>query len=365
MKILFLNWRDIKNPTGGGAEIYVHEIARRLVLRGHKINLITAAFPSCRENEIIDGIEIIRMGNRYTVYLLAKKYYMKNYNNFDIVVDSINTRPFMTPKFVRKNTPIIAIIYQLAREFWFYEMPFPINWLGRYWLEPRWLRNYVDIPTIAISKSTAQDLTEIGFKHVEIINVGLNIQPLSIIPEKENSPTLIFVGRMGYAKCPDHVLEAFMYIKKAIPHAKLWMVGDGAMRKELEARKMIDVSFFGYVEDRIKYDLMSRAHIILVPGLREGWGLVVTEANAMGTAAVGYNIHGLRDSIQDGKNGILCEPSPRAMAEKAICLLKNEKLRNQLYSNALQYAGKFTWDRSEECFQAVLERKDVGNGAGR
>jgi len=45
---------------------------------------------------------------------------------------------------------------------------------------------------------------------------------------------------MGHAKLPDHIIEAFTYIKKSIPAAKLWMVGDGKMRKKLE--KILDMS---------------------------------------------------------------------------------------------------------------------------
>lgn len=355
MRILFFNWRDIKNPASGGAEIYIYEIAKRLALKGHQIHLITAAFSGCEKREIIDGIKIIRAGNKYTVYLAAKEYYKKNFKSFDIVVDGINTRPFMTPKFVGKNTPIVAIIYQLAKEFWFYETPFPINWLGYYWLEPRWLKNYINIPTITISKSTMQDLLEIGYRYVEIVPVGLNIQPLSCIPEKEDLPTLIFVGRMGHAKCPDHVLDAFSYIKKELPDARLWMVGDGAMKRKLQKRKIADVTFFGHVENTKKFEIMSRAHVILVPGVREGWGLVVTEANAMGTPAVGYNIHGLRDSIKDEKTGLLCEPNPEAMAMKTVELLQDEALRERLSRNALSLAGEFNWERSAEEFLKAVE----------
>jgi glycosyltransferase involved in cell wall biosynthesis len=355
MKILFFNWRDIKNPAGGGAEIYTHEIAKRLVLKGYEVYLITARFPGCKTNEIIDGIKIIRLGNKYTVYLEAKKYYKKHFENLDFVIDGINTRPFMTPKFVGKNTRIIAIIYQLAREFWFYETPFPISWLGYYLLEPSWLKGYIDIPTITVSKSTMQDLLEIGYKYVEIVPIGLNIQALPCISKKEDLPTLIFIGRMGYAKCPDHVLEGFSYIKEELPNAKLWMVGNGAMKRKLEMQRTVDVTFFGHVENLKKFELMSRAHLILVPGLREGWGIVVTEANAMGTPAIGYNIHGLRDSIKNGDTGILCEPTPKAMAEKAIELLKNSSLRKKLSENALRWSREFNWDKSAEKFMEVIE----------
>lgn len=226
MNILIYNWRDIKNPASGGAEVLTHEIAKRLVLKGHKITLFTSAFAGCNKNESIDGVDIIRSGGRFTVYLNAPKFYKKHAGEYDVVVDEINTRPFMTPDFVKDGTPVVALIHQLAREFWFYEMPFPINWIGNHILEDRWLKNYIDIPTITVSQSTKNDLIDLGFKDITIIPEGINFKPLPDVPEKEKKPTLIFVGRMGHAKLPDHVMEAFAYIKKSIPDAKLWMVGD-------------------------------------------------------------------------------------------------------------------------------------------
>lgn len=355
MDILIYNWRDIKNPAAGGAEVVTHEIAKRLVLKGHKIILFTAAFAGCISNETIDGVEIIRSGGRFAVYLKAEQYYKKHAGEFDIVVDEINTRPFLTPKFVTDGTPIIALIHQLAREFWFYETPFPINWIGYNILEDRWLKNYIDIPTITVSQSTKNDLIDLGFKDITIISEGINFKPLPDIPEKEKEPTLIFVGRMGRAKLPDHVMKAFTHIKKSIPDAKLWMVGDGKMRKKLEENKPEDVTFFGYVDGNKKHELMSRAHAILVPGVREGWGLVVTEANALGTPAVGYNVHGLRDSIRDGQTGLLCEPNPEAMADIAVRLLQDDTLREGLSENALAWAGVFDWDRTAEEFMKAIE----------
>ena len=355
MNILIYNWRDIKNSAAGGAEVVTHEIAKRLVSKGHKICLFTAAFKGCKKNETIDGVEIVRSGSRYSVYIKAKQYYKKHFGKYDVVVDEINTRPFMTPKFVKDSTPVIALIHQLAREFWFYEMPFPINWIGYHILEDRWLANYIDIPTITISQSSENDLVDLGFKNITIIPMGINFKPLSGIPEKEKELTLIFVGRMGYAKRPDHVVEAFQYIQKRIPDAKLWMVGDGAMRQKLENKKVDGVTFFGYVDSEKKLELMSRAHTILVPGVREGWGLVVTEANAMGTPAIGYNIPGLRDSIRDCETGLLCEPKPEAMAEKAIELLQDEMLLEKLSRNALEWSRNFNWDKSAENFLRIIE----------
>lgn len=355
MKILIFNWRDVKNPAAGGAEVFTHEIAKRLVLMGHKITLFTAAFAGSRKSEIIDGVEIVRSGGRYCVYSKARQYYKKHSREFDAVIDEINTRPFMTPKFVKDGTPVIALIHQLAREFWFYETPFPLSWIGYHWLEDRWLKNYTDIPTITVSQSTKQDLLDLGFRDITIIPEGLNIKPLTSIPEKEDDITLTFIGRMGKAKRPDHAIEAFIRIKERIPDAKLWMLGDGAMRQKLEDNKPDGVTFFGHVDGEKKYELLSRAHAILVPGVREGWGLVVTEANAMGTPAVGYDVHGLRDSIRDGETGLLCDCNPEAMADKAVRLLQDEALWIKLTGNALEWAGEFDWGRSAVETLKILE----------
>ncbi|WP_445475524.1 glycosyltransferase family 4 protein [Methanococcoides methylutens] len=355
MNILIYNWRDTKNPAAGGAEVFTQEIAKRLVSQGHEISLFTSAFDGCKNNETVDGVQIIRSGNRYTVYLKAKQYYKKHAGEFDVVIDEINTRPFMTPKFVKDGTPVIALIHQLAREFWFLETRFPVNWLGYHLFEDRWLKNYIDIPTMTVSQSTKQDLSNLGFKDLTIISEGLNIVPVSAVPEKEDDPTFIFVGRMGHAKRPDHVVEAFIHIKKSIPNAKLWMVGDGAMRQELEKNKIDGVTFFGYVAAEKKYELMSRAHAILVPGVREGWGLIVTEANAMGTPAIGYNIHGLRDSIRDSETGLLCDPDPQSMAEKVVEFVSSNNLQESYTTNAINWASEFNWDISAKEFLHALE----------
>jgi len=75
----------------------------------------------------------------------------------------------------------------------------------------------------------------------------------------------------------------------------------------------------------------------------------------MGTPAIGYNVHGLRDSIRDGETGLLCETNPEAMAGKAFELLSDNALLQRLSRNALTWAGEFNWDRSAEEFWKAME----------
>jgi glycosyltransferase involved in cell wall biosynthesis len=361
MRILWFNWRDILNPEAGGAEVYTHEIMKGLAKRGHEMTLFTSRFKGCQLNENIDGVDVIREGNRYGVYLSAKNYLKTYKHHFDLIIDEINTRPFFVPNFVREEQ-VIAIIHQLAREFWFYETKFPLNYIGYYYLEKKWLSKYKNTIALALSNSTRIDLEELGFKRVFVVPPGLSITPLSTIKEKESNPTVIFIGRLKKAKLPDHALQAFSIIKREIHDAKMWIIGDGYFRKKLESFKEKDVTFYGHISNEKKYELLSRAHIILVPAVREGWGLIVTEANAMGTPAIGYDVPGIRDSIRHRQTGItIMEKTPAAMAQHTISLLRDSDRLFKYSRNALEFSRQFSWNNTVSLFEKFLNNQSETN----
>ena len=101
--------------------------------------------------------------------------------------------------------------------------------------------------------------------------------------------------------------------------------------------------------------MVKKAWVIAVPGVREGWGQVVTDANALGTPAVGYNIPGLRDSIKHGYNGLLVDDNPEALADGMVKILSDDKLREKLSKNAVEWAKQFSWDRSAGEFERLIE----------
>jgi glycosyltransferase involved in cell wall biosynthesis len=93
-----------------------------------------------------------------------------------------------------------------------------------------------------------------------------------------------FLGRLKRHKLPDHAIVAFSMVNAQFPDAKLWVTGEGYM---LERKfKVRDVNFHGRVSSELKYALLSRSHLALVPATREGWALVVTDANSVGTPVV-------------------------------------------------------------------------------
>jgi glycosyltransferase involved in cell wall biosynthesis len=224
------------------------------------------------------------------------------------------------------------------------------------------LSKYKNTITLALSNSTKIDLEELGFKSVYVVPPGLNITPLSNVKEKEANPTVVFIGRLKKAKLPDHALQAFSIIKREIYDAKMWIIGDGYFRKKLESFHTKDVTFYGHISNEKKYDLLSRAHIILVPAVREGWGLIVTEANAMGTPAIGYDVPGLRDSIKHHETGInVMEKTPTAMAQQTISLLRDSDRLFKYSRNALEFSRQFTWDNTASLFEKFINNQSESN----
>lgn len=355
MRVLWFSWRDINHPEAGGAEVFTYEVMQKLIKRGYSFTLFTSGYQDAPLNDNINGIHVIRRGGRYTVYGKAKKYYAKNKSNFDLVVDEMNVKPFSTPKFVNE-LPVLGFVHQVSRGGLFYEIPFPVNYITYYYLIKRWLSNYRNTPTITVSESQKRILREFGVQEIYLVPEGLSVAPLVNVPKKETKPTVAFIGRLRGYKLPDHALRAFALIKKELPDARMFVIGDGYMRPKLERMNVKDVTFYGKVDNQTKYTLLSKVHLVLVPSVEEGWGLVVTESNAMGTPTVAYNVSGLRDSVKDGQTGILVNSnSPEGLAAAALKLLKDEESLAKLSENALSYSKQFSWNRTADAFDIILK----------
>lgn len=340
LRILVFAWRDLAHPKAGGAEIYTNNVVREWVRAGHDVSLFCAAVegrPAIQED---GGVHIIRRGTRFSVYREAKRYYAEEgRGKFDLVIDEGNTRPFLTPKWVN-DTPVIALTFQVCRELWSYQMPFPVSMIGRYWLEPKWLRTYRDIPTVTISQSSKESLEAYGLRQVVIVPIGQI--PLTTHPNvpRESRPTIIFVGRLESHKRPDEAIRAFEVLQKSMPDAVMWIVGSGPMEDDLRRMAPEGVVFLGKVPPNIKLERLARAHVLIATSVREGWGLVVSEAASVGTPSIAYDVAGLRDSVS-ASQGILTAANPEELGTTLSEVLERW-LRNGLPSVSPQ--GVIPWD---------------------
>lgn len=353
MKFLLLNWGDRKNPYGGGAEIHLEEIFSRIAKKGHEITLLCSEFKGCKKNEIIDNINIIRVGKRSTFNFDVKRFYIKNLRNknYDIIVDDINKIPFYSPLWVKN--PVLPIVPHLFGTTVFREVSFPLALYVYLW-EKRLLKVYGKHVIEVISDSTKDDLIERGFypENIKVVLCGINHNKYKPGNKKSDIPLIVFVGRLKKYKGIDIAIKSVSEVIKKIKNLKFIIIGSGDAQPYLEkvAQKYLPKScykFTGFIsqEEKIKY--LQEAHVVLNPSVKEGWGLTGVEANACGTVVVASDSPGIRDSLINGKTGILVKHGDiKAMSKEIIKFLQQDKLRKIFEINAIKRTKELTWIRS-------------------
>lgn len=371
MNILFLNWKDLKNEAVGGAEIITYELAKRLAADGHKITWFCRQAKNSPAGDERDGIKIIRRGNSLTTYLHAFLYYRSLPEKPELVVDMVNTLAWQSPLYVKGKK--LVYVNQLAKEVFFYESVFPISWFA-YLLESLQYVTYRKCPFAVYSKSSKEDLINIGIpaENIKVFSLGLDherYQPA----EKSVEPLFIYVGRLNRMKRVDLCIRAMRPVADRYPQAKLAIIGHGYYRFSLE--KLIerlrlkenvyflerDVLYFAKNPGDQKVFAMQRAWALLLPSVKEGWGMVVTEANACATPAIVSDVTGLRDSVIAGKTGLVVSRNPqpgelaRMMNQIIASRQKNDGWWDGLSIEAVRWAGNFSWERSYREFKAIID----------
>ncbi len=346
MNILWFTWKDRKNPLAGGAEFFNEGLAKKLVENGHNLIFIVGGSNGLPDEEYRNGFKIIRVGNKFSVYIRAYFFYKRYLSHWpEIVIDEMNTLPFFTKFYVKQRS--ILIVHQLCREIWFYQMPYPLNLIG-YFLEPIYLRLLNDMKIMTVSDSTKNDLLKFGFleRNISILPEGIEVSKISNVSKlvKFNKVTLLSFGTIRPMKRTLHIIKAFELAKKKFKDLELIVAGDVQGRYGRKVIKYINksiyrdsIKYLGKVNFDIKMELMQKSHLIIATSVKEGWGLTISEANSQGTPAVVYNVDGLRDSVKNLYSGLICDKNnPLDLSIKILQAL-DEKVYDSLSRNCYEF----------------------------
>ncbi|EKD90443.1 MAG: glycosyl transferase family protein [uncultured bacterium] len=359
MKILIFSWRDPKHPLAGGAEQVVHEHSKGWIKAGHEVTLFSSRFNDSNKFEVLDGVKIIRKGYQYLgVQIAAFVYYMGNHENYDLVIDQFHGLPFFTPLYARK--PKIALIQETARNVWFLNpLPFPVNWivgvLG-YFGEPFIFLIYRFTKFATGSQSAKADVSKffIPLSNITVWPHGVIVNLHRKKTSKEKLPTIAYLGVLSKDKGIEDALKCFAYLRNK-GNYQFWIIGKPEtekygkyivnLTKKFKMQKK--VKYWGYVSQLKKFELLSRAHLLINSSSREGWGLVNIEANAVGTPVVSYRSAGLVDSVKDGVSGVVVKDNtPLKLAETVDEILNDNLFYKKLQNGAINWSKKFNWDLS-------------------
>lgn len=343
MRVLILNRRDILNPLGGGAERFTFEIAKAMLENNISVDWFSSKFKNSKSEETFEGIRIIRKGNEFSVHFFGLIYALKNYKKYDLIIDEFNGIGFFT-FFLKKS---ILIVHQLYQEFWIYEVGKFLSFMK--FIEKFLLSFYKNKRTITVSNSTYEDLKKLGFNDIEIIPNGVDIVNMEC--EKSQKLRLCFLGRLRKTKNPEDAIRIFLKVKEIYKDAQMVIIGTGPLENYLRNKysKIEDLYFLGYLNERRKFEELCKSHFLIVPSIREGWGIVVVEANMVSVPVIGYNVHGLRDSIKDGINGFLVKNIEEAVS-KIIEIWNKKEEYEKLCISSKEHARNFSWLKTREKF---------------
>jgi len=361
--MLVVNWRCPKNPLAGGAEVYLQEIFSRLVNRGHHVVLISERFAGAEPEDVIEGIRVIRAGGSYTFNFTAGRQVgrLAESLNADIVIDDLNKIPFYSPWHTKR--PVLAILMHLFRGSIFRETLPPMAayvWTAETMISLAYRRCRFAV----LSESSKRDTVKLGIgpDRITVIPPGTDFDRFSPDASAVREPVVLHVGRLKRYKAVDHLLRASRLLKERGVRFTTVIVGDGDDKPRLEglAAKLglgEQVRFTGFVTEAEKVNWYRRAAVLVENSVKEGWGLIVMEANACGTPVVVSDSPGLRDSSKDGVNGLVYKYGDvPALAEKLEKLLSDGVLRNRLGQQAIEWARQWTWEGATDAMERAIEQ---------
>lgn len=348
MRFLMLNWRDPHNPMSGGAERVTQGYLEALARRGHEVSWFANAFDGCSRCERIGAIEVVRGGGPGRSILEARRWY-RTQPRFDLVVDQHHGLPWYAPWWC--GTPCVAYIHEVLGPIWNSFYRWPLNWIGQ--VQERWThRLYRKVPFWTACESTERQLRDHGVRKVKILRYGVHTRAVERLePKRIGRPLrLAVVSRLAPNKRIDHAIRAVHALRQRGVPAVLSITGggdeEGGLRR-LVAELGLDavVEFKGRLPEAEKDAHLRDVHLLLHTSQREGWGLNVVEANAMGTPAAVYPVEGLIESTLDNVTGLLSKlETPESLADRIIGILGNDDLYQRLRYAAWERAKTLHWD---------------------
>lgn len=373
LRILVINWQDRLNPQAGGAEVHLHEIFGRLTERGHRVTLLVSGWEGAPRRAVVDGMEVVRAGRRYTFPLRVLPAYRRmDGRPFDVVVENLNKIPLFAPLWV--ESPLAVLVNHLFGKTAFREAPWPVA--ATVWSAERFIPVvYRRVPFHAVSWSTRADLVRRGLPgaRIEVVHGGIDHERYGPAPDLERAsvPTFSYVGRLKRYKGLDVLVSAMGILRERGIEARLVVAGTGddreRLRRLVEARGLGDrIRLPGWISEDRKVALLRKVWANLYPSPKEGWGLTNIEAAACGTPTVASDAPGLRESVVDGETGFLVpHGDPEAWAERLALICVDEVTRRRLAQGARAHAFRFSWERAADATERSLRRIAAPGSSGR
>lgn len=364
-RVHVLAWRDLDDADAGGSEVHADEVMRRWADLGLDVLHRTSYAEGLPTEAERNGYRVVRRGSRYTVFgRTVASELTRRMGPYDALVEIWNGVPWFSPIWCRR--PRVTVLHHVHGPMWDQMLPGPLGPAGRLLesrLAPPFYRRGL---TVTGAETSRDELLELGFRPDRVLAVPYGVDPrFSPGGTKTAQPSVVAVGRLAPVKRFDRVIDAVVAARREVDGLTATIVGRGPLADELQAR--IDaagaggyIRLAGRVDDADLIDLYRSSWLVTSGSIAEGWGLSLTEGAGCGTPALATDIRGHRNSVLDGRSGVLVPPD--RLATTMVELLHDRPWLDRLAAGAREWGASLTWERSALGLTAALHAEVLRSG---
>ncbi|OGH38254.1 MAG: hypothetical protein A2905_03425 [Candidatus Levybacteria bacterium RIFCSPLOWO2_01_FULL_36_10] len=160
-------------------------------------------------------------------------------------------------------------------------------------------------------------------------------------------------GRLARAKGTDIIIDAFVKLDKPL---KVFGKGFAGFEQELKVQsskfKVNNIEFLGEVSDEEKFELMRNAKAYIFASFDEDFGITPVEAMSVGTPVIAYKSGGVKETVIDGKIGILYDENTSCSITEAVKKFEKTKFDS---NECIKQAQKFSEEKFKREFLKFLK----------
>jgi glycosyltransferase involved in cell wall biosynthesis len=205
---------------------------------------------------------------------------------------------------------------------------------------------------VAVSSFTALRLGSGSWtRKLAVVANGVAVDEISVVSPSPDRIDLVYLGRLIDEKRVELLIEAVAILARKNPGIRCVVIGDGPERTRLEALSARlattqNVHFAGRLSTAEVHAALRAASILVLPSAREGYGIVVVEAQAAGAVPIVTTgpATAAPSLVREGIDGLVVDPTPEAIAAAATTLLGNPSRLAAMRAAGAESARAASWD---------------------
>jgi glycosyltransferase involved in cell wall biosynthesis len=352
-------------PYMGGGEEWFRHVASGLAGFDHSVEVFAFPMSDAPSTEILGGVRVIRAGmfvidkwqpyfKRAISHFLTFFFHPIRNSKCDVAIGQGSALLGAFPILWAQHIPTVCVVHDIYGLHESIRDKGLLKGVARHFAVERLLHKLPFKTWIAVSEATKKKLEQLGVppERIAIVRNGIDAKLLHCRPRQRQN-IITYLGRLVKHKHPEDLIEALSLLDSQLNWTAR-IAGEGELLPDLQAltrRLALEkrVKFLGRIDDDEKTRLLASSSCLVLPSMAEGWGVVLTEAAAVGTPSIAYDVPGVRE--QASLMGSIILVKPRVISSLATSireLLESPRLVRKLGESGKAAAKELTWERSSK-----------------